>query len=381
VRFLAGNQQLLRADHETVRPIAAAAAAAVLTAVTAALRAAAGGGRVLVLSDYGKGVLTDPLIARLIAVAAAEGVAVVVDPKGRDFGRYRGATLVTPNRKELAEATGLPTDGDAAVVAACRKLIATAGVQGVLATRSQHGMTLVTGPGGTEVTHLPAEAREVFDVSGAGDTVVAVLAAALAAGVAAPEAAELANVAAGIVVGKVGTAAVHASELIDALHKQDLHTAEAKILPIERAAEQVEGWRRRALSVGFTNGCFDLLHPGHLSLLRQARKACDRLVVGVNADASVKRLKGAARPIQGEAARAAVLAALSMVDAVVIFEDDTPLALIRALRPDVLVKGADYTVETVVGAAEVQAWGGRVVLADLEPEQSTTATIGRMARP
>ncbi|KJS35980.1 MAG: D-beta-D-heptose 1-phosphate adenosyltransferase, partial [Rhodospirillaceae bacterium BRH_c57] len=210
---------------------------------------------------------------------------------------------------------------------------------------------------------------------------VATLAAALAAGLAVADAAALANVAAGIVVGKVGTAAVHAVELENALRHQDLEDAEAKILPLERAVERAEGWRRRGLSVGFTNGCFDLLHPGHLALLRQARAACDRLIVGLNSDSSVQRLKGPTRPVQSEAARSAVLASLSMVDGVVIFSDDTPLRLIETLRPDVLVKGADYTVETVVGADLVQGWGGKVVLATLEPGQSTTNTIRRMNAP
>ncbi|MFA7429303.1 MAG: D-glycero-beta-D-manno-heptose-7-phosphate kinase [Rhodospirillaceae bacterium] len=374
VRYVASGQQLLRADQETVAAIAAPREKALLDAAARAL--AEGRVGVVVLSDYGKGVLTDTLTAGLIALAQTHGVPVVVDPKGVDYSRYRGADLVTPNRKELFEATALPTGSDAEVEAAARAVVASCGVAGVLATRSQDGMTLLAADGA--VLHLPAEAREVFDVSGAGDTVVATLAAALAAGLAAGDAAELANVAAGIVVAKVGTAAVHAVELENALRHQDLEDAEHKILPLERAMERAEGWRRRGLSVGFTNGCFDLLHPGHLSLLRQARNACDRLVVGVNSDASVQRLKGPTRPVQSEAARSAVLASLGMVDGVVIFAQDTPLKLIEALRPDVLVKGADYTVETVVGADLVLGWGGKVVLAVLEPGQSTTNTIRRM---
>ncbi len=377
VRYIAGGQQLLRADQETVAAIAPAREAALADAAERAL--AAGGIGVMVLSDYGKGVLTDTLTARLIALAQAHGVPVVVDPKGADYGRYRGASLVTPNRKELHEATALPTASDAEVEAAARAVVDRCGVGGVLATRSQDGMTLLDGTGA--VHHLAAEAREVFDVSGAGDTVVATLAAALAAGLAVADAAALANVAAGIVVGKVGTAAVHAVELENALRHQDLEDAEAKILPLERAVERIEGWRRRGLSVGFTNGCFDLLHPGHLALLRQARAACDRLIVGLNSDASVQRLKGPTRPVQSEAARSAVLASLSMVDGVVIFSEDTPLRLIETLRPDVLVKGADYTVETVVGSDLVLGWGGKVVLATLEPGQSTTNTIRRMNAP
>ena len=372
IRYLAGSQQLLRADRETVQTIADDRAAALLAGIAAHISQC----QAMILSDYGKGVLTNDVIRSSIDLAHAAGLPVVVDPKGRDYSIYRGATVVSPNRKELQDATGLPTQTDSDVIAAARHLIDTCGITNVLATRSQDGMTLVQSDG--TVTHLPAEAREVFDVSGAGDTVVATLAAALACGAPLPEAAELSNVAAGIVVGKVGTAAVAAHEVVETLHHQDLESSDAKILERDRAAEQVELWRRRGQSVGFTNGCFDLLHPGHLALLRQARAACDRLVVGLNSDASVKRLKGETRPVQTEAARAAVLAALQMVDAVVLFGEDTPYDLICALRPDVLVKGADYTVETVVGADVVMGYGGRVVLAQLEPGQSTTNTIRRM---
>lgn len=371
VRFLAGSQQLLRTDRETTGAVSALREDAFLRLAESQIQ----GCGAVVLSDYGKGLLTPAVTRQLIDMANARGLPTIVDPKGRDFSRYCGATLVTPNRKELAEATGLPTQSDEEVIAACQQIIETCGVQGVLATRSQDGMTLVMAD---SIVHLPAEAREVFDVSGAGDTVVAVLATAIAAGLPVAEAAELANVAAGIVVAKVGTAAVRADELIDALHHQDLDAAEAKILTLDGGAERAENWRRRGLKVGFTNGCFDLLHPGHLSLLRQSRAACDRLVVGLNSDASVKRLKGESRPVQTEASRAAVLASLSMVDAVVIFAEDTPLTLIEALRPDILVKGADYTVETVVGADKVMGWGGKVVLAALEPGQSTTNTIRRL---
>ena len=371
-RFIGGRQQLLRADAETVAPIKAASAAAVL----AAARAALGQVGAVVLSDYGKGVLTDALVADLIAAARAAGLPVVVDPKGTDYRRYRGASIVTPNRKELMQATGLPADDDAEVEAACRHLIATCGIDAVIATRSERGMSVVTRDGAA--VHLPAEAREVFDVSGAGDTAVATLTAALSAGVDLDDAARLANLAAGIVVGKVGTAVVRAPELLAALHAQEWRHGEAKVAAREEAAESVARWRHLGKRVGFTNGCFDLLHPGHISLLTQARAACDVLVVGLNSDASVKRLKGDSRPVQSETARATVLASLGCVDLVVVFGEDTPEQLIRALRPDVLVKGADYTVETVVGADFVQSYGGRVVLANLVAGQSTTNTIRRM---
>jgi len=372
-RFLAGTQQMLRADRETVAPLAPEHRHAVIEAATNLMDDCA----VVVLSDYGKGVLDDGVAEGLIAVANAADKTVIVDPKGRDYARYRGASVFTPNRTELAEASGCPVVDAMAAETAARTLIDAFGFGAVLATLGADGMTLV--PAYDAPTVLDVEAREVFDVSGAGDTVVATFAAALAAGADYGIAAQLANVAAGIVVGKVGTAVAYADDVVHALHHQGLSSAEAKVLGLAPALDRVETWRRRGLKVGFTNGCFDLLHPGHVSLLAQARDACDRLIVGLNSDASVARLKGAGRPIQTEAARATVLASLATVDMVVIFAEDTPLALIESLRPDVLVKGADYTVEKVVGAAEVQGWGGCVVLVELEPGHSTTATISRIA--
>lgn len=371
-RFFASSQQLLRADRETRAALAPGGSEQVIIRAERMMDQVGA----VVLSDYGKGVLAGPVAGELIARARARGKPVIVDPKGTDYSRYRGATLLTPNRKELSEATKMAADSDDSVVAAARHLIETCGVDSVLVTRSQDGMTLVTNQG--EVHHLPAEAREVFDVSGAGDTVIAALAAAIASGASLLDSARLANVAAGIVVGKVGTAVAYASELVSALHHDDLLSGETKIKSADAAAELVERWRRKGLSVGFTNGCFDLLHPGHVSLLLQSRAACDKLVVGLNSDASVARLKGPTRPVQSEAARGTVLASLASVDLVVIFSEDTPLKLIEILRPDVLVKGADYTVDTVVGADRVQSWGGRVVLADLVQGQSTTATIRKM---
>ncbi|HYH23040.1 MAG TPA: D-glycero-beta-D-manno-heptose-7-phosphate kinase [Azospirillum sp.] len=372
-RFIGGRQQLLRADAETVAPIAADSANLVSGMVRDALYDVGA----VILSDYGKGTLTDKLLARVIAVARTAGLPVVVDPKGSDYRRYKGASVVTPNRKELMEATGMPADSDDQVVAACRRIIETCGIDAVLATRSERGMSVVTKDG--LVAHLPAEAREVFDVSGAGDTVVATLTSALSAGVPLEDAARLANLAAGIVVGKVGTAVVRAPELLEALHTQEWRHGEAKVATREQAAECAERWRLRGKRVGFTNGCFDLLHPGHVSLLSQAKAACDVLVVGLNSDESVQRLKGPTRPVQSETARATVLASMAPVDLVVIFGEDTPEQLIRALRPDVLVKGADYTIDTVVGADFVQSYGGKVVLAELVAGQSTTNTIKRMA--
>lgn len=376
-RFIAGSHQLLRADLETTQPILEATARNLLSISAAQLAGCA----LLVLSDYGKGVLTPELIENLIAAAKAAGKPVIVDPKGRDYRRYRGATLITPNRSELHAATGMPVSTDEQIVAAARRLIETCGVDNVLVTRSEDGMTLVTSANGTnagEAEHIAAAAREVFDVSGAGDTVIAVLACGLAAGTSLSMAARLANVAAGLVVGKVGTAVIHVEELLSELLEEQSECDHEKVMGLSDALEQVERWRRAGCKVGFTNGCFDLLHPGHVSLLAQARRTCDRLVVGLNADSSVRRLKGAERPVQNELARAAVLASLVPVDLVVLFSEDTPIKLIEAIKPDVLVKGADYTVESVVGADFVQSYGGKVMLAELIPEQSTTRLVWRM---
>jgi D-beta-D-heptose 7-phosphate kinase/D-beta-D-heptose 1-phosphate adenosyltransferase len=373
-RFVAARQQMLRVDMESDGPLAEGRSAEIVRRAKESLSECG----VVVLADYGKGVLTPPTIEAVTAAARAEGRPVIVDPKGRDYARYRGASLITPNRRELADATGKPVDGDEAIVAAARGLRASCGVDGVLVTRSQDGATLVTGDGA--VHHFPAQAREVFDVTGAGDTVVATLAAALAAGVALPDAARLANVAAGIVVAKTGTAVAYAGELLSALRTQELLAGADKIATAAEALARVDAWRRSGLAIGFTNGCFDLLHPGHVSLLAQARAACDRLVVGLNSDASTRRLKGDGRPVQSEAARAQVLASLATVDLVVIFAEDTPVKLIEAIRPDVLVKGADYRVDEVVGADLVESYGGKVLLAEVTPGHSTTGTIARMAK-
>jgi D-beta-D-heptose 7-phosphate kinase / D-beta-D-heptose 1-phosphate adenosyltransferase len=373
-RYLAGRQQLLRADIETTAPASPAAAEELLRLFSSVLPRA----DVVVFSDYAKGALGDAVLRPAIARAKAAGKPVIVDPKSRNAARYGGADVLTPNRQELAAAAALEGDGDDASAAAALALTRGAELGAVLVTRGEKGMTLVEAGG--KVRHLPAEAREVFDVSGAGDTVVATLAAAMAVGFDLEDAAALANVAAGIVVGKAGTAVVHPADLAGALQAQAFMTTEAKVVSAESALERVERWRARGSRIGFTNGCFDLIHPGHVALLAQARAACDRLVVGLNTDESVRRLKGPDRPIQNETARAIVLASLGAVDLVVPFAEDTPLELIRALRPDVLVKGADYRLDQVVGADVVQGYGGRVLLAKVIPGHSTTGTIGRMGR-
>jgi D-beta-D-heptose 7-phosphate kinase/D-beta-D-heptose 1-phosphate adenosyltransferase len=372
-RYVADGQQVMRADRELRAPVDAAIAERLLQEFPILAAAA----DIVVLSDYAKGVLTDAVTRALIEAARRLGKTLIVDPKSRDFGRYRGATLLTPNRLELQSATGEECATDAQVAAAAAGVLA-AGICDVLVvTRGRDGLSIVSD--GLPALHLPAEARQVFDVSGAGDTVVAALALGLAAGGTMSMAGALANLAAGIVVGKRGTATVSTGELLAALSQFAGTTDSQKIFALESVMPLVRSWRDQGLKVAFANGCFDLLHPGHISLLEQARRSADRLVVGLNSDLSVRRLKGPDRPVQSEVARATVLAAVKAVDAVVIFADDTPLELIETLEPDVLVKGEDYTLEQVVGADRVLARGGRVLLARIMPGHSTTDTVRRAA--
>jgi D-beta-D-heptose 7-phosphate kinase/D-beta-D-heptose 1-phosphate adenosyltransferase len=371
-RFMAGAHQLLRLDEEVTDKLPEPAAAALLAHVGSAL----GTCDIVVLSDYAKGVLCDEVLQAIIEQARAAGRIIIADPKREDFDAYRGATILTPNEHEVRLATRIGAEHDADADRAGRAALQAIEGDAVLVTRSAKGLTLVRREGPAQ--HLPTRAREVADVSGAGDTLVAALAVALGAGAALPQAAMLANITAGISVGKQGTATVSRQELLGVLHLEDLVATDRKVATAEEAASRVAGWHASGLRVGFANGCFDLIHPGHVRLLREARAACDRLVVALNTDASVKRLKGPSRPVQNETARATVMASLAPVDLVTLFDDDTPLELIRTLRPDVLVKGSDYTVATVVGAADVQSWGGRVLLVDLQEGHSTTGTIRRM---
>lgn len=372
VRYIAGSQQLLRADHEQAMPVATAVEEKAIDGIRETLDDC----DIVILSDYAKGVLTPRVIAETIRMAHENGHRVLVDPKGLDFSRYRGAYILTPNRRELGAATNMPVGTIEETEAAARYLIASCDLHGVLAKLGADGVCLVMKD--EPARHFRGTAREVYDVSGAGDTVVATMALALAGGLSLADAAALANLAGSIVVSKIGTASVTHDDLAHELLHDQTHASEEKITNLATAMETVARWRQKGLKTGFTNGVFDLLHPGHLSLIHQARTHCDRLIVGMNSDSSVKRLKGEGRPVQGESARAAVLASLADVDGVVIFGEDTPLHLIKKLRPDVLVKGADYTLDKVVGADLVQGWGGKVVLATLVDGQSTTATIARL---
>ena len=367
-RYLGGDRHLLRADRERIG-LDEAAERRLIDAAVAGLP----GCEAVVISDYAKGAASPAVARAVIAAARGAGAPVVVDPKSADLSRFSGAALLTPNRREMRLATGEPCEDDASCDRAGATVAAATGAA-VLLTRSELGVRLYRA--GEPVWDEAAHARVVRDVSGAGDTVIATAALALAAGAPLADAAHLANAAAAVAVGKSGTACVTPQELSHALmHGPDADLIAGKLAPLHTAADAAETWRRHGLRVGFTNGCFDLLHPGHVKLLAEARKLCDRLVVGLNTDASIARLKGPERPIQTELARAEVIGALRSVDLVVLFDEDTPLTLIEAIRPDVLVKGADYTVETVVGADRVLGWGGRVELVALAEGQSSSRLI------
>ncbi len=366
LRVLGHSQQLLRMDWEDT----GSCDAQLCTRMVEGLGEEAPDG--VILSDYAKGVLTAQLITAVTARAGA--VPVVVDPKSRDFTRYRGATTVTPNLRELELAAGSsvdPTDAEA-VAAAARPLIAAAGLTSMVVTLSEHGMLAV--PAAGPAVAVPASRRAVFDVTGAGDTAIAVLALSLAAKASLPDAAKLANAAAGVSVGQVGAVAVDADSI-----RSELTTApDAKVLSRAELATRAASWRLAGKRIVFTNGCYDLLHAGHLSLLHSAARLGDVLVLAINSDASVRRLKGPERPLVPQAERAALLAALACVDAVTVFDEDTPLQTIQTVRPHVLVKGADYTAEQVVGREVVEALGGRVALVPLLPQKSTSALVERI---
>ena len=375
LRIVGAHQQIVRVDHEDVVPCDAALEARCIAAALDAVDAA----DVVILSDYRKGVCSDALVRAVIDRAAGVGKRVLVDPKRRDLAVYRGASILTPNRKELTEATGLPCETDEEAAAAAARASAVTGAN-ILLTRSEKGMSFF--PVGGPPIHLATAAQDVFDVSGAGDTVVAVLAAALGAGIPILDGMRMANHAAGIVVSKMGTATVTRDELVASLAAEHASPVinDGRRLTLDEAVALRWSWAKERLTVGFTNGCFDLLHPGHVSLIRQAALGCDRLIMALNSDDSVRRLKGPLRPLQDENARAAVVGAIKGVSAVVLFAEDTPLELIRALQPDVLVKGSDYTEDQVVGADVVKARGGRVVLVDLAPGHSTTNLVAAAGR-
>jgi len=370
-RVLASNQQMMRIDRESNGAIAADQEKKVADHV----RKAAKDFQVILVSDYLKGVLTGGVLREIIAIGKEHGIPVVVDPKGADFSKYRGATLLTPNRKEALTAAAIPPGGEKDLRRAGRKLRQALELEALVLTRSEEGMSLFFRDGREE--DLPTQAREVYDVTGAGDTVLAFLGAGLGAGMPVDEAARLANLAAGIVVGKVGTSTVSADEILDLVAHRHFDT-DLKIKNRDLVSTILAGEREKGRTVVFTNGCFDLLHVGHVKYLQQARRFGDLLVLGLNSDASIRRLKGPKRPLIGEEERAHILAALDCIDYVVVFDEDTPKELIEKLRPDILVKGGDYTPESVVGRDLVESWGGQVEIIRFVAGKSTTGIVEKI---
>ena len=365
LRILSRHQQLLRLDFEEgFHNLDCQALLAKLAAEITAYGA-------LILSDYGKGTLD--AVQQMIQIARQANVPVLIDPKGTDFERYRGATLLTPNMSEFEAVAGHCNDEDE-IVAKGLKMIADFDLSALLITRSEKGMTLLRP--NQDPFHLPTQAKEVYDVTGAGDTVISVLATAIADGRPLEEACYLANAAAGIVVGKLGTSTVSPSELEQAIH-QRAETGFGVVSEAELKAI-IQQSKTRGEKIVMTNGCFDILHPGHVSYLENARKLGDRLIVAVNTDESVKRLKGDSRPINDLDARMAVLAGLASVDWVVPFAEDTPQRLIGEILPDLLVKGGDYKPEEIAGSQEVWANGGEVRVLNFENGCSTTNVIKKI---
>jgi D-beta-D-heptose 7-phosphate kinase/D-beta-D-heptose 1-phosphate adenosyltransferase len=374
VRFVSEHfsTHMLRADWELAQPASADIEQKMIDAILPLLPRA----DIVLLSDYAKGVLTARVIRNIIDAARKLGKRVIVDPKSANFAIYRGATLLTPNRREFAEATRIRADTENSIADAAQDAMHLADCEAMLVTQSEHGMTMVPRKG--EAIRVPAHPVRVRDVSGAGDTVAAVLAVALAAGADWETALRMANAAGAVAVSKKGTAIVTASELRRKILPHAFLAAEEKIIAAGGDLDaHLLDWRKQGLRVGFTNGCFDILHPGHVKVLTAARGACDRLVVGLNSDASVKRLKGEGRPVQNERARSEVLAALEAVDLVVIFEEDTPIKVITQIKPSVLVKGGDYARDQVVGHEIVAANGGEIVLVDILEGFSTTSLVRR----
>ncbi len=373
LRIIGGRQQILRLDSERIGPRCALDYERLINCILAQLPEC----DAVVLSDYAKGVLSLEVCQTTINAARKCNIPVLVDPKCTDFSRYKGATTICPNLGELSAATGQDQHDLRALLDAAESMVAPLDLEFLTATLSEKGIALVR-PGNHFLA--PAVARLVFDVSGAGDTVIAVLALCLASGLKPETSVQVANLAAGVVVGKVGTVPVEKHELLNALSSDISLHAEDKVVARLELLTRVAQWRASGERVVFTNGCFDLLHVGHIAVLEQSRRFGDRLIVAVNSDASVSRLKGPNRPIVGENERARVLAALAAVDAVVIFDEPTPLELIVAIRPDFIVKGGDYDVNTVVGAREAQSWGGQVKIVPIVAGFSTSQLVKKSNR-
>ncbi|MDD2832652.1 MAG: D-glycero-beta-D-manno-heptose-7-phosphate kinase [Methylotenera sp.] len=370
-RILGGHQQMMRLDQESNITFNTHENTQLIRAITEeiALKPA-----VVILSDYAKGLLSTDICQQIITMCNAQGITTLVDPKGHDYGKYKGATALTPNKKETAEACAVSIH-DASLINQATALKNTLDLAFLVVTRGEEGISLID-----EASHLlPAAAKQVFDVSGAGDTVIATLAAGLIHELSPLEALQLANIAAGVVVGKVGTVPISRDDLIEALANEQSSEQAHKVCDLVHLMQKVDRWKKANQKIVFTNGCFDLLHAGHVTYLEAAKKRGDKLILGLNTDRSVSALKGPTRPVVNENDRARVLAALESVDAVILFDEDTPLNLINAIKPNIIAKGSDYTADQVVGGKEVESWGGEIALIDLVAGRSTTGILNKIA--
>ena len=371
-RVMSGNQQIVRIDDESATAFSSEENKQLLSNIAKAIDLKPA---MVILSDYAKGVLSDSTCKIIIQNCKKMNIPVIADPKGRDYSKYKGAYTLTPNKKETAEACGVDINDTEALLKAAEHLKKSLDLDFLAVTRGEEGISLIDE---NQIQHIPATAKKVFDVSGAGDTVIATLAAGLVHGLNSHDALQLANIAAGIVVGKVGTVPVSQAELLKTLVSEDGQSQIDKICDLAQLNVLVSQWKANHQKIVFTNGCFDLLHAGHVTYLEAAKKTGDKLILGLNTDRSVSALKGPTRPVVHEGDRARVLAALVSVDAVILFDEDTPLQLIDAIRPDVIVKGDDYTEDQVVGGTEVKSWGGSVKLIPLVQGRSTSNIIKKL---
>ena len=374
-RVVSGHQQMMRLDQESSAIFTVEENAALQANIYAALEASP---KIVILSDYAKGVLSLDICQSIIATCKTKNIPVLVDPKGSNYSKYMGATALTPNKKETAEACNANIN-DVDLIAKAIALKDSIKLQFLAVTRGEEGITLIDNDQNNNTHHLPASAKQVFDVSGAGDTVIATLAAGLMHGLSPLEALIVANLAAGVVVGKVGTVPITQADLIEALQAEQGSVQAHKICDLAQLLTKVATWKQQKQKVVFTNGCFDLLHAGHVTYLEAAKKRGDKLILGLNTDKSVSAIKGPTRPVVHENDRARVLAALESVDAVILFDEDTPLNLINAIKPNIIAKGSDYSESQVVGGLEVQSWGGEIALIDLVEGRSTSNIIKKMS--
>ncbi|MEO1946169.1 MAG: D-glycero-beta-D-manno-heptose-7-phosphate kinase [Methylophilaceae bacterium] len=369
-RVLGGHQQMMRLDQESSAAFNDEETKQVLASITAGLALKPS---IVILSDYAKGLLSDTVCQHIISACQTQNISVLVDPKGKDYTKYKGATALTPNKKETAEVCEMQLD-DTGLISKAIALKESLSLDFLAVTRGEKGITLID-----DTTHqIDATAQKVFDVSGAGDTVIATLAAGLVYALSPLESLQLANLAAGVVVGKVGTSPISREELIETLSRLQNSTQVYKVCDLTQLIDKVASWKKTHQKIVFTNGCFDLLHAGHVTYLEAAKKRGDKLILGLNTDRSVSAIKGPARPVVNESDRARVLAALESVDAVILFDEDTPIKLINVIKPNVIAKGSDYTADEVVGGKEVKSWGGEIALINLVEGRSTSNIIQKL---